>query len=311
MTLTARRSRFIILFSLVALVAAVLASASLSSGSSAQGSTAPSLDTLKPGVLKVAIESYAPYTSLKGGKLVGLDSDIIIAVAKKLNLKIETVVTDFPGMLASVQSRRVDITLGGVAWSEDRQKAGLFTDPPYYSPPALAVRSGKTYRTVKDLEGLDLGTVSGYVWVKSIKAIPGAKLHAYPNAPAVFDDLGAGRIDVGFLDPLLIIAAQKQRPGLHIATQYLTPPTQQQVKEHPAYEFLRPYMTGFYIPKQEPNLEKAVSAEIRAMYKNGQLAKLIKKWGGAPAQFLKPSPWMSDLRRGLDRPSSWTAPSIG
>ncbi|HEY3182632.1 MAG TPA: transporter substrate-binding domain-containing protein [Gaiellaceae bacterium] len=287
----------------------VLAAAGLSSGATKSASADRSLDTLKPGVLKVAIESYAPYTSLKRGKLVGLDSDIINAVARKLNLRIETVVTDFPGMLASVQSRRVDITLGGVAWSADRQKVGLFTDPPYYSPPAMAVRSGKTYKTVKDLEGLDLGTVSGYVWVKSIKSIPGAKLHAYPNAPAVFDDLGAGRIDVGFLDPLLIIAAQKQRPELRIKTEYLTPPTQAQVKEHPAYEYLRPYMTGFYVPRQEPKLEQAVTAQIRAMYKNGELAKLITKWGGAPAQFLKPSSWMAGLRRGLDRPSGWVPPS--
>ena len=76
--------------------------------------------------------------------------------------------------------------------SEERQKQGLFTDPPYYSPPAMGVRSGKTYATVEDLEGCKLGTVTGYVWVKSIQACPGAKLRAYPNANGVFDDLGVG-----------------------------------------------------------------------------------------------------------------------
>ena len=37
---------------------------------------------------------------------------------------------------------------------------GLFTDPVYYSPPAMGVRSGKVYRTVSDLQGLNLGTVT-------------------------------------------------------------------------------------------------------------------------------------------------------
>jgi polar amino acid transport system substrate-binding protein len=271
---------------------------------------AQKLDTLEPGKLKVAVESYMPYTALRGGKLVGLDSDIINAVADKLGLEVQPQLTDFNGMLGGVQSHRVDITVGGVAWSKERQQQGLFTDPPYYSPPAMGVHSGKTYATVDDLEGQRLGTVTGYVWVKSIKAVPGAKLGAYPNANGVFDDLGSGRLDVGFLDPLLIIYYQKQRPDQKIQTQYLTPPSASEVKAHPEYEFFRPYMTSFYIPKQEPKLEKAVSAEIRKMYANGEMAKLITKWGGDPQKFLKPAPEMAATRRGVDRPSNWTPPSI-
>jgi len=269
------------------------------------------LGTLTPGVLKVAVEPYAPYTTEQGGRIVGLDGDILTYIAKKLGLQVKPQVTDFAGMLAGVQSHRVDITVGGVAWSADRQKQGLFTDPPYYSPPAMAVRSGKTYKTVADLKGRSLGTVDGYVWVKSIQAVPGAELHAYPDANGVFDDLGAGRIDVGFLDPLIIIAAQKQRPDLKIATEYLTPPTAAEVKAKPALQYFEPYQTGFYLPKKATKLERAISAQIDAMYKNGELAKLVKKYGGDPEQFLKPAADMATARRGVDRPGDWTPPSIG
>jgi ABC-type amino acid transport substrate-binding protein len=271
--------------------------------------SAAKLDTIDQGKLKVAVQSYMPYTAVKGGKLVGLDGEIIEAVADKLGLEIQPQLTDFNGMLGGVQSHRVDITVGGVAWSEERQKQGLFTDPPYYSPPAMGVRNGKTYSTIEDLQGQRLGTVTGYVWVKSIKAIPGAKLGAYPNANGVFDDLGSGRLDVGFLDPLLIINQQKARPDQKIQTQYLNSPDDQQVKEHPEYEFLRPYMTSFYIPKEEPKLEQAVSAEIDKMYASGEMARLIEKWGGDPAKFLKPSPWMAKMRQGVDRPSDWAPPA--
>jgi ABC-type amino acid transport substrate-binding protein len=283
-------------------------------GSTAQGSggsaaKSGSSDTIHPGVLSVAIESYMPYTGLQGGNIIGLDGDIINAIAKKLKLTVQPVLTDFTGMLGDVQSRRVDITVGGVAWSAARQQVGLFTDPPYYSPPAMGVRSGKVYKTVSNLEGLNLGTVTGYVWVNSIKSVPRATLHAYPNANGVFDDLSAGRIDAAFLDPLLIIYYQKQRPDQHVQAEYLTPPTAQQVKQQPAYQYFRPYMTGFYLPKQEPKLAAAVSAQIRAMYADGEMTALIKKWGGDPAQFLKASSWMAGLRRGVDRPANWTAPS--
>ncbi|MBV1937292.1 transporter substrate-binding domain-containing protein [Streptomyces sp. BV286] len=268
------------------------------------------LGTLTPGVIKVAVQPYAPYTSVQGDRIVGLDGDILAYAAKRLGLEVKPQVTDFAGMLAGVQSRRVDITIGGVAWSADRQKQGLFTDPPYYSPPAMAVRSGRTYRTVGDLKGLQLGTVEGYVWVKSIQAVPGAELHAYPDANGVFDDLGAGRVDVGFLDPLIIIAAQKERPDLKIDTQYMTPPSAAQVKAKPAYAYFQPYQTGFYLPKKATKLEKAISAQIDAMYENGEMEKLVKKYGGDPEQFLEPAADVATARRGVDRPQDWTPPSI-
>jgi polar amino acid transport system substrate-binding protein len=296
------------------LVAALLAVALTASACSSAESAQPagqntSLDTIEPGVLTVAVQPYAPYTTLVGDKLTGLDSDILTAVAKRLGLTIRAQNTDFAGMLASVQSRRVDITIGGVAWTAERQKQGLFTDPPYYSPPAMAVRAGQTFRTIADLEGRQLGTVEGYVWVEAIQAVPGATLRAFPDANGVFDDLGTGRLDVGFLDPLLVIAAEKERPELNIQTQYLTPPTAAQVEEHPEYEYFQPYMTSFYLPRQSPKLEAAISKEIRAMYTSGELTTLIEKYGGDPDEFLEPAPEMAAARQGVDRPADWTPPS--
>lgn len=296
---------------LVSALLAVALTASCSSAESAQpAGQNTSLDTIEPGVLTVAVQPYAPYTTLVGDKLTGLDSDILAAVAKRLGLTVRAQNTDFAGMLASVQSRRVDITIGGVAWTAERQKQGLFTDPPYYSPPAMAVRSGQKFRTIADLENHQLGTVEGYVWVKAIQAVPGATLRAFPDANGVFDDLGAGRLDVGFLDPLLVIAAEKERPELKIQTQYLTPPTDAQVKEHPEYAYFQPYMTSFYLPKESPKLAAAISKEIRAMYASGELTTLIKKYGGDPDEFLEPSSEMAAARRGVDRPADWTPPSI-
>lgn len=291
-------------------VALAVTGCSAESSSEPVSGAAAGLETIEPGVLTVAVQPYAPYTSLVGDKLTGLDSDILNAVAGKLGLEVRAQNTDFAGMLAGVQSRRVDITIGGVAWTAERQKQGLFTDPPYYSPAAMAVRDGKKFKTLADLAGHQLGTVEGYVWVKAIQAVPGATLRAFPDATGVFDDLAAGRLDVGFLDPLIVIAAQKERPDLKIKTQYLTPPTDAQVKEHPEYAYFQPYMTSFYLPKQAPKLEAAISAQIRKMYADGSLVDLIKKYGGDPGQFLKPSPQMAATRRGVDRSVSWTPPSI-
>src|SRR5689334_16295190 len=108
-------------------------------GGSQPTGAARGLDTIDPGVLHVAAESYMPYTAVNGNKIVGLDGEIIQYIADRLHLKVEPQLTDFNGMLGSVQSRRVDITVGGVACTADRAKQGIFTDPPYYSPPAMGV----------------------------------------------------------------------------------------------------------------------------------------------------------------------------
>ena len=294
-------------FAMAAITAAAVLSACGSDGG-AVSAKAKNLDTIEPGIIKVSVQPYAPYTSMAGDKIIGLDADILNQAAKNLGLEVKPVVTDFKGMLGSVQTRRVDISIGGIAWTADRQKEGLYTDPPYYSPPAMAVASGKTYRTLENLEGLDMGTVEGYVWVDSIQEVPGAKLHAYPTAAALFDDLSAKRIDVAWIDPLLILAAQKA--GQKLTTQYLTPPTAEQVKENPTYSSFQPYMVGFYLPKKAPKLEKAISEEIAKMYTDGTMEKLITKYGGDPEQFLKPSSGFEKERHEVDRPAEWKAPTI-
>jgi polar amino acid transport system substrate-binding protein len=310
----ARRSWRLAACLVVALLAVVLAACGSSSSGGQSGSSsasAQSLGTLQPGVLKVAIEPYAPYTSMSHGQQVGLEADMLNAVAKKLGLKVQTTVTDFTGMISGVQTHRYDITTGGIAWSADREKRGLFTDPLYYSPTALGVTNGKTYRSFKDLEGLRLGTVTGYVWVNGIKEIPGAKLHAYPNVQAIFDDLKSNRIDAAVIDPLLLVEAQRERPDLHMKVEYLTqPPSNAEVKAHPDFAWFRQYQVAWYIPSQEPKLETAISEQIREMYKNGEMAKIIAKYRGAPDQFLKPGPWISSSRQGVDRTKTWQAPSI-
>lgn len=292
----------------LAALALVAASTLAACGDDAVSAQAAELDTLEPGVIRVAIQPYAPYTSMEGTELTGLDADILAAAAERLDLEIEPQVTDFNGMLGGVQSHRVDMAIGGIAWSEERQEEGLFTDPAYYSPPAMAVHGSETVSTVADLEGKDLGTVTGYVWVKSIKAIEGAELHAYPDANGVFSDLSAGRIDVGFLDPLIIIDAKEKRPDFDFETQYLTPPTADEIAAEPDLQYLAPYQVSFYVAQEAPKLEAAISEEIRAMYDDGELAELIEQYGGDPEEFLVPTPEMSTSRQGVDRPEDWSAP---
>ena len=276
----------------------------------AAGTVAAGLDTIDKGVVKVAVEPYMPYTDVKDGKLVGLDAEILQEAAANLGLKVEFNVTDFKGMLGGVQSHRVDLTIGGVGWSRDRADKGLFTDPVYYSPPAMAVVGDKQYRTVDDLVGKTVGTVTGYVWEKPIKEIDGAQVKVYQDAATFFRDLGTGRLDVGFIDPLLVTYQAQQNPDTKFKLVYFTPPTDAQIAAKPDFKDFRQIQIAFYVAKEAPKLEKALDAEIDKMYQNGKLAAMITKWGGDPNAFCKPAPYLTSLRQGVDRPADWTPPTI-
>jgi ABC-type amino acid transport substrate-binding protein len=105
-----------------------------------------------PGTITVAIEPYMPYTAEQNGKLIGLDSEIFNYIAQQLHQKINVQATNFAGMLSGVQTRRVDVAIGGIAWSKSRAAVGLFTDPPYYSPVALAEKNGENITTIAGLQ---------------------------------------------------------------------------------------------------------------------------------------------------------------
>ena len=280
-------------------------------GAAPAGCTAADVDTVDKGKITVGVFAYMPYIGVTGGKLDGLDGEILSEAAKNLCLGVVPRETDWDGVLGNVQSHRVDLGIGGIGWGKERSQKGLFTDPVYYSPPAMAVIGDAAYATIDDFTGKKVGTISGYLWEKAIKATPGiAAAKTYPDAVTMFSDLNNGRLDIGFIDPLLIPYEAKKNPGSKFKISYFEEPTDAQVAAHPDLVNYRQLQISFYLAKDAPKLEAALNTEIRKMYANGKLSALITKYGGDPAQFLEAAPYQSKLRAGVDRDAGWTPPSI-
>jgi polar amino acid transport system substrate-binding protein len=187
---------------------------------------------------------------------------------------------------------------------------GALAGPAVSEPPLLAEQKGEHITTISGLQGRSVGTVTGYIFVNAIRQIPGATLHAYQDAPSAFTDLQDGRVNALVIDTLLVIYQAKQDASSGVTSDYLAPPSASQLQAHPDYSAFEPYMTGFYVPRQESRLVTAMDGVIRQMYANGEMVKLLAKWGANPDLFLKPSSGMARQRQAVDRPASWTPPSI-
>ena len=261
-------------------------------------------------VVKVAVTPTMPYIGVENGKLVGLDGDLFNKAAEKLHLKVEPSTVNFTGLLAGVQSHRYDVGIGDIFWGAARAKEGLFTDPPYYSPIVLAERAGLKVTTVDGLRGKRLGTGQGFVYIPAMRKVPDATVKTYPAYQDVLQDLNAGRIDIAFLDPLTVTYTKQKDPAFTYDTMPLAPPEAGQLAAQPQYSAFLPLMTGWYLNRDETDLERRLSGVIRGFYASGEASELVRKYGGDPATMLRPYKDFAGQRQAVDRPKNWTAPSV-
>ena len=103
---------------------------------------AQDLGVLEPGRLIVAFSGDMPMTSLRDGRLIGSDGEMIAIIAESLGLELAPQQMDWAAAVESVSSSRVDVMLGAVGWTEQRSDVMLLSDPIYYFGVMLAQKVG-------------------------------------------------------------------------------------------------------------------------------------------------------------------------
>ncbi|WP_458117346.1 substrate-binding periplasmic protein [Arthrobacter sp. D2-10] len=264
---------------------------------------------------KVLINTTAsmPNTNLVNGEFVGFEAEMLTTALDDLGLESQVVISDFPGMLAAVQSSRQDIAVGSVAWRKERTQKGLFTDPPFYVPHVYLHSPEVSASTHHDLAGKRVGTITGFLFVDNLQKRDDVDLHTYPDAATVIADLQAGRIDVALIDPLMAIYTAQSRPELDLVATPIVAPTIDELRADPTLEIFGPVMLGWYLAPGHEELQAALDEQIRKMYADGQIAELMTKYGiENPDEFLSLSDgWaqvFSEQRTAVDREAGWTPP---
>src|SRR5262249_45083948 len=168
------------------------------------GLAAPSFKTVSPGVLTVAINGDMPMTSVKDGKLIGTDGEMMSVIAQKLGLETRPALMEWSATVESVRTGRTDIMLGNMGWTPSRAKVLLLTDAIYYAGTFATMKSGVSLDkvTIGDMKGRSIGTVTGFTIVPEMKKVPGTtEVKLYDTSDACIRDVVAGRLDFALLDP--------------------------------------------------------------------------------------------------------------
>lgn len=220
------------------------------------------------GTLVIGVEgTYPPFNYQdESGNLVGFDVDFATALAAKLGVKADFKPTKWDGILAALDSGRLDVVVNQVTVTPEREKKFDFSEPYTVSGIQIIVRKGDEGRINKpaDLAGKRVGVGLGTNYEQWLRAnVPTADVRTYDDDPTKYQDLRAGRIDAVLNDRLVAADFIKKSGGPFVGA-------------GPA--FARQLQAVAL--RKDPEFLAALNAAIDGLRADGELEKISQKWFG-------------------------------
>ncbi|MBU3824430.1 MAG: transporter substrate-binding domain-containing protein [Candidatus Oceanisphaera merdipullorum] len=108
--------------------------------------------------------TYPPFEFTQDGKLVGIDVDLITAIAKDQGFDIKIEQMDFSGIIPAMQAGMLDIGMGGMSITDKRKETVDFSDPYFAAGVSLVVPdTNQTITSLNDLSGKKVVVKNGTV----------------------------------------------------------------------------------------------------------------------------------------------------
>ena len=133
---------------------------------------------------------FAPFESLdSAGKVEGFDVDLMDAMAKAGNFKVEFKHQPWESLFPSLNNGDVDIVMSGVTITDDRKQSMLFSDPYFEITQVVLVPKGKKVASSEDLKNMaKVGVVTGYTGDFSVSKLLGndnPKIARFESVPLI------------------------------------------------------------------------------------------------------------------------------
>jgi polar amino acid transport system substrate-binding protein len=144
---------------------------------------------------------YPPFSYKANGKLTGFEVDLVKMVVDKLGKKLVFKEMEFPSLISSLRSGRVDIVASGVSPTEMRLQSVDFSEP-YHDDHYSVVLRDKKIQSLSDLKGLQAGVQTGSVvesLVRKWSLDHGFKVVSYNLNTQILQSLKAGHLQALFI----------------------------------------------------------------------------------------------------------------
>lgn len=195
-------------------------------------------------------------------KLIGFEVDLANAIARELGTEVKMSQNAWDSLIPALERGDFDMTMNGIEITAQRKERILFSQPYYIYTEQLVVRKDEeNIKSIKDIPGKKVGTLSGAVAVDILRKTGGVEIKIYPGQVEPYEDLALGRLDAVLLD-------------LPIAAYYAKPNHKLKYAGEPVGE-------GFYaiaFRKRDTELKERVDAVLSKLLRTGELKKIYEKW---------------------------------
>ena len=166
--------------------------------------------------------TFAPFEFREHGKLVGIDMDMIRAIAKDQGFSIQIQSLGFNAALQALSSNQADAVIAGMSVTDERKQIYDFSEPYFESGVQMAVAEGNT--TIKgygDLKGKTVTVKTGSsseIYAKSIAKQYGFTVHSVDQSATMYEMVKSGNASAVFDDYPVLAYGISQNNGLKTVT---------------------------------------------------------------------------------------------
>jgi len=223
---------------------------------------------------------FPPYESVdakNNGEIIGLDIDIAKYILNELGYELKIASMEFSGLIAALQSGRIDFVMSGMSATEERMNSVDFSTPYYFARNTIVAKESHNLIDLEQLEGKVIGAQLGSVQEMVANSVEGvAEIRKLNKIADLIQEINSNRIDAAIVEDAVAIKMTNANSGLLMS--FL-----------PANESANGYAIAF--PKGSAYVEEFDNI-ITKMQADGTMDELLQKWF--------PEPNNSKTTRGLN-----------
>lgn len=148
-------------------------------------------------VYKIATDTtFAPFEfQNEKGDFVGIDMDLLKAIAEDQGFKFELQIVGFNAAVQSLESGQCDGVIAGMSITDERKQKFDFSEAYFGSGVVMAVSKDSTIASLEELKGQKVAVktgTEGYDYATSIKDQYGFELTVFEDSANMYEDVKAG-----------------------------------------------------------------------------------------------------------------------
>lgn len=148
--------------------------------------------------------TYAPFEYEKDGKYIGIDIDLLAAIAKSEGFEYELKPMDFKGIIPALQANQIDGAIAGMGITDDRKKVLDMSEGYFESGLSAVAKEGNDkIKSIEDFKGkifaVKKGTL-GASYAEENKAKLGITVKYFNNTASMMQEVKNGNADITFED---------------------------------------------------------------------------------------------------------------